>query len=145
MKLEIENLTQFPIPTLDLEKIASGLTDRDIDLVICNNAFIRELNMKHRRKTDSTDVLSFPIRGIEGNSSQLPLGSIVISIDKVNAAASEFMHSPREELLLLFIHGLLHLLGNDHARDNGEMRQKEELLITHYQLPTSLIVRTEDI
>ncbi len=143
MKLDIENLTEHQAPMYDLKKIASDLTTRDVDLIICDNTFIKGINMEHRRKTDSTDVLSFPIRGIEGDPDHIPLGSIVISIDKAKEAATYFGHSVNEEILLLFIHGLLHLLGNDHARDNGEMRQKEELLIMHYKLPTSLIVRTE--
>jgi probable rRNA maturation factor len=48
-----------------------------------------------------------------------------------------------EELSLLFIHGLLHLLGYDHETDDGEMRQKETELIRELGLPESLIVRTE--
>ena len=46
---------------------------------------------------------------------------------------------------LLFIHGLLHLLGYDHEVDSGEMREKEEALIKQYHLPESLIVRTKQL
>jgi len=143
MQLNIENLTNFHSAIPRLKTIASDLSHRDIDLIICDDEFIKNINLEHRRKTDSTDVLSFPIRGIKGDPSHIPLGSIVISIDKVNHAAKIYGHTPDEEIQLLFIHGLLHLLGYDHARDQGEMREKERKLITSYNLPPSLIVRAE--
>ncbi len=72
-----------------------------------------------------------------------PLGSLVISMDHVRQAAEAFSHSAEEETALLFIHGLLHLLGYDHECDNGEMRDDERRLIETFGLPKSLIVRTE--
>jgi probable rRNA maturation factor len=72
-----------------------------------------------------------------------PLGSIVISCDFVQEKALEFGHTQNDELCLLFIHGLLHILGYDHEVDNGEMRQKEKELINKFALPKSLIVRTQ--
>ncbi|MEO1923813.1 MAG: rRNA maturation RNase YbeY, partial [Nautiliaceae bacterium] len=85
-----------------------------------------------------TDVLSFPLENIPG----MPLGSIVISIDTAKKGAKEFGHSIENEIKLLFIHGLLHLLGYDHEIDNGEMRAKEEEIIKKFNLPQSLIIRT---
>ena len=55
--------------------------------------------------------------------------------------AKEYNHGSDNELKLLFIHGLLHLLGFDHEIDNGEHRHKEEELIKKFNLPSSLIVR----
>ena len=57
--------------------------------------------------------------------------------------SKELGHTPQDELALLFIHGLLHLLGYDHECDNGEMRAKEEELIKKFDLPESLIIRTD--
>jgi probable rRNA maturation factor len=71
----------------------------------------------------------------------VPLGSIVISTDFVEKYSKEYNHSYEEEFTLLFIHGLLHLLGYDHETDNGEHREKEEQLIKEFNLPKSLIVR----
>jgi probable rRNA maturation factor len=71
----------------------------------------------------------------------MPLGSIIISTDFISEKASEYNHSFEDEMKLLFIHGILHLLGFDHEVDNGEHRQKEEELIKKYNLPDSLIVR----
>ncbi|MCB4764914.1 MAG: rRNA maturation RNase YbeY, partial [Sulfurovum sp.] len=52
--------------------------------------------------------------------------------------------SEQEELTLLFMHGLLHLIGYDHETDAGEMRHKEEALIDTWKLPKSLIVRNQE-
>jgi len=143
MQLNIENLTDSWSAIAQLKIIASDLSHRDIDLIICDDAFIKNINTEHRRKTDATDVLSFPIRNIEGDPSHMPLGSVVISIDKVKEAAAHYGHTEDEEMQLLFIHAVLHLLGYDHARDQGEMREKERKLIAYYHLPASLIVRSE--
>ena len=72
-----------------------------------------------------------------------PLGSIVISSSHVEEKAKEFSHTTDDEFTLLFIHGLLHLLGFDHEVDSGEMRTKEKKLIEQFDLPKSLIIRTE--
>ena len=97
--------------------------------------------MEYRGKNTPTDVLSFPLNCdmIE----HIPLGSIVISIDYIILNSKILGHSLNDELSLLFIHGLLHLLGYDHEVDCGEMKAKEEALIKFFNLPNSLIVRTE--
>ena len=136
----LENITDLIVPIDHLEKIADYLTEKDVELILCDNEFIQFLNSIHRRKEDPTDVLSFPIRG---NREHEPAGSIVISMDKVKEKAIELDHTEQDELTLLFIHGLLHLLGHDHEKDNGEMREMEEKLIWRFDLPKSLIVRTE--
>ena len=71
-----------------------------------------------------------------------PLGSIVISSNFVEEKSKLYNHSFQDEFTLLFIHGVLHLLGYDHEIDNGEHRDKEEDLINKYNLPKSLIIRT---
>jgi len=135
-----ENMTDLTVPIDHLKMIADYLTEKDIELILCDNEFIEFLNSIHRRKNDPTDVLSFPIRGDREHE---PIGSIVISMDKVKEKAIELNHTEKDELTLLFIHGLLHLLGYDHEKDDGEMRAMEEKLIWRFDLPKSLIVRTE--
>ena len=122
-----------------LEKIAAALTEAPIELLITDNDTIQALNATYRKKDKPTDVLSFPV---EQEIPGMPLGSIVISEAFVRERAAEFGHTQQDELALLFIHGLLHLLGYDHEVDNGEMRTKEEQLIKQFELPESLIVRT---
>jgi probable rRNA maturation factor len=142
--LTIENNTTLMINFKQLESITLALTSREIDLSICYNPIIQKINAEYRGKDSATDVLSFPIESdFLGDVSHMPLGSIVISADFVTDKATELAHSNDDELALLFIHGLLHLLGYDHEVDSGEMRVKEEALIRKFNLPKSLIIRGE--
>jgi len=137
--LDIQNHTKFEFDDKILQKIAQKYSSKDIELLIIEDADMRELNKNSRGIDKSTDVLSFPLEHME----HTPLGSIVINIDKINEVSLRLSHSRDEELTLLFIHGLLHLLGYDHEIDNGEMREKEEEIIQEFNLPKSLIVRIE--
>jgi len=137
--IELDNKTQLQINQELLETIADSLTDKEIELIITNNEEIQELNAAHRGIDKPTDVLSFPYEEMPMS----PLGSIVISAEYVQNIATELGHTSSDELSLLFIHGLLHLLGYDHEVDNGEMRDKEKELIKKFSLPDSLIVRTQ--
>jgi len=139
MLISIENQTTFDTPLSELEKIASALTSKEIELIITDALTIQEMNASYRFKDMPTDVLSFPI---EGRFEGVPLGSIVICVDFIYEKAELLGHTPEQESQLLFIHGLLHLLGFDHESDNGEMREEEEVLIKKFNLPDSLIVRT---
>lgn len=136
--IDLDNQTSEEIDISSLEEILKELTKKDIELIITNNEEIQILNKEHRNIDKATDVLSFPL---EFDIPNMPLGSIVISIEYVEQKAKEYNHSFNDELKLLFIHGLLHLLGFDHEIDDGEQRQKEEELIKKFNLPKSLIVR----
>jgi len=136
--IDLDNQTNITIDTSSLEEILKEVTSKDIELIIVKNEEIQVLNKEHRNIDKATDVLSFPL---EFDMPNMPLGSIVISVDFVDEKAKEYNHSFEDELKLLFIHGLLHLVGFDHEIDNGEHRQKEEELIKKFNLPNSLIVR----
>ncbi|RYA24562.1 rRNA maturation RNase YbeY [Malaciobacter halophilus] len=136
--VDLDNRAEFEVDTKKIEEITLDLTNKDIELIITNNDEIQEINKEHRQKDMPTDVLSFPL---EFDMPNMPLGSIVISNEFVQEKAKEYNHSIQDEFTLLFIHGLLHLLGYDHEIDNGEHRLKEEELIKKYNLPNSLIVR----
>ncbi|MDY0116524.1 MAG: rRNA maturation RNase YbeY [Sulfurimonadaceae bacterium] len=136
--IELFNKTTLEIDTDFLETIVLEFTKREIELIITDNVEIQALNKEFRAINKDTDVLSFPLEDFPFT----PLGSIVISEDHVKAKAKEHGHSVKDEYTLLFIHGLLHLLGFDHETDDEEMRKEEERLVEHYNLPKSLIVRT---
>jgi probable rRNA maturation factor len=136
--IDLENNTDFEIDISNLEKIANTLTKKDIELLVVKNNEIQILNKEHRNIDKATDVLSFPM---DFDFDNMPLGSIVISTDFVEEKSKEYGHSFNEEFSLLFIHGILHLLGFDHEVDSGEHRTKEEELIKEFKLPDSLIVR----
>ena len=135
--LEIENQTSFDISLDVLKSISKSLSSKDIELIVCQNDYIQDINNQFRQKNTPTDVLSFPYEDMP----YTPLGSIVISVDFVQEKAKLYNHNFDDEFTLLFIHGILHLLGYDHEVDNGEHRIKEEELIKKYKLPSSLIVR----
>lgn len=136
--IEFDNRTPLEISTDTVDIIANFLTKKDIELIITDNNEIQEINKTHRGIDKDTDVLSFPYEDVP----MCPLGSIVISASHVEEKAKEFGHTQDNEFALLFLHGLLHLLGYDHEIDNGEMREKEAELIKKFNLPSSLIIRT---
>ncbi len=147
MKLiDLDNQTTLTVDMHLLEEIAVSLTSKEIELIITDNSTITELNSEHRGKESPTDVLSFPIDDsfMDHSLNNIPLGSIVISEDFIKEKATHFGHTQNDELSLLFIHGLLHLLGFDHENDEGEMRKKEKEIIESFSLPSSLILRTEE-
>lgn len=127
----------YDVELKKLQTIKEELTEKEVELIFVSNDEIAVLNQEFRDKDHATDVLSFPLSEMPHS----PLGTIVISIDKVKEKADELGHSEDDELALLFIHGLLHLLGYDHEIDEGQMREKEEALIKEFELPNSLIVR----
>jgi probable rRNA maturation factor len=137
--IELDNRTSLTLNEHLLNSIASSLTDKEIELIITNNSEMQEINAMHRNIDKPTDVLSFPYDDMP----MTPLGSIVISKEFVEQKSLELGHTKEDELTLLFIHGFLHLLGYDHEIDKGEMRLKEQSIIEEFQLPESLIVRTE--
>ena len=137
--IDFDNQTDFKVDIKELEKIANYITNKDFELILVDNLTIKEINKEYRNIDKPTDVLSFPLDVVcEG----MPIGSIIISIDFLDKAL-EYGHSKEDELKLLLIHGLLHLIGYDHEVDNGEMREKEKEIIEYFNLPNSLIIRNE--
>ena len=120
-----------------LEQIADFLGAGDVELVFVNYDEMRKINHEHRGIDKATDVLSFPYEQVVGGL----MGSVVISTDTANRVASELGHSIECEIALLFLHGVLHILGYDHEIDDGQMRGKEKEVIEHFNLPNSLIIR----
>ena len=137
--IDFENQTDFKFDINSLKEIYEYLTEKDLELILTTDEEIQKLNKIHRQKDKPTDVLSFPLENMPG----MPLGSIIISVDTAKKGADEFGHSVNDEIKLLFIHGLLHILGYDHEIDNGEMREKEKEIIEKFNLPKSLVIRNE--
>lgn len=137
LDIVFENNTDLEIDLSLAKRICKDLNVHEIELILTDNQEIHEINLTTRGKDAPTDVLSFPYEQMHN----IPLGSIVISKDYILKYAKQYQHSNENEFYLLFIHGLLHLLGYDHEVDDGEHRQKEEELIKKYDLPQSLIIR----
>jgi len=116
-----------------------GLEGR-VTLVLTSSQEIRSLNAHFRGKNKATDVLSFPAdapaqdRGVAGE--------IAISADIARQNAVRLGHSAALEVKVLALHGILHLAGFDHERDNGRMARKEADLRRKLRLPCTLIERS---
>ena len=99
----------------------------------CDDEAIKELNKQYRDKNEATDVLSFPIELENFIPEVRMLGDIVISTDTAKRQAEEFKHPVIVEIVILLIHGLLHLHGFDHIEeaDRVVMRAKETEVFKH--------------
>lgn len=137
--IDLDNRTDKNYNFALLEQIANTLSEREIELLLTDDDEISQINREFRGIDKATDVLSFPSDPFPN----APLGSIIISVDKVQGVAEELGHTEDDEIALLFIHGILHLLGYDHEVDSGEMRERERELVNEFNLPLSLIVRTQ--
>jgi len=116
-----------------LEKLR--LDSWDLSVLLCNNAYIRDLNFRYRNRDEPTDVLSFTLgETVPGNETgeerYLP-GDIVLSLQALGENAEYFKVSDDEELRRLLIHGILHLNGMDHGSNEAEepmLRLQEQIL-----------------
>ena len=105
---------------------AIGASDGDATIVFVSDAAIRKLNRQFRGKDSATDVLSFPSRSESfETAAETNLGEIVISLARAQAQAKENGLTLVNEVEQLILHGLLHLCGHDHERDDGEMNRLE--------------------
>ena len=136
--IDLDNQTGIEIDIDILNDIADE--KKVIELVIVDDKTMQAINLKQRGVNKTTDVLSFPLEDFP----HFPLGSIVINSDLAKIRAKEFGHRLSDEITLMFIHGLLHIKGYDHERDNKEMRDEEARIIDKFNLPKSLIMRMEE-
>jgi len=113
--------------------------DVTLSIVIDNNEKLRELNSQFRGINAPTDVLSFPSGEIDPETSQVYLGDIIISWEKVQEQAIQ--QSVECEMRLLVVHGVLHLLGYDHATDDeqNEMWEIQDHILKPFGCSSPLI------
>jgi len=123
-----------------------GLSGCEVELTLCGDTEMERLNFDHMGERGPTDVLSFPLHewAVDGILSHLSdddgvsppgpmmLGDLVIDVDQAVRQAAEGSWSVLEELVLLAIHGTLHLLGHDHAEldEEATMRQVEHSVLS---------------
>ena len=101
---------------------------------------IRGYNKRFGHQDRATDVLSFPADG-EGRQAGSYLGDILISVETARKNAVRYGLEIEEEVKILALHGLLHLVGYDHERDGGQMARQERRWCTRLGLRRSLINR----
>ena len=114
-------------------EVAQG---RPFDCLITGDAELRRLNREFLGKDYPTDVLSFSAPG-----ASVFLGDIAISFPRARAQARAFGHDTGQEIQILMLHGLLHLLGMDHTTGGGRMARAEKRWRARLGLPNGLIER----
>jgi probable rRNA maturation factor len=117
----------------------------EVDVLLTDDAGIQGINLDQRGVDAPTDVLSFPMFEFlpgepptEGTAERdpdtglLPLGDMVLSVERAEAQAEEYGHSVERELCYLAVHSVLHLLGYDHMDEGpqkAQMRAREEEIL----------------
>lgn len=114
-------------------EVAAG---RPFTCLVTDDRELRRLNREFLGKDYPADVLSFPTGESIG-----PLGDLAISTDRAISQAAEFGHPPEQEIRILMLHGVLHLLGMDHETDRGAMARAEKSWRRRLDLPASLTER----
>jgi probable rRNA maturation factor len=108
---------------------------RPFDCLVTGDAELRRLNKQFRGEDCATDVLS--VAGADPAS----LGDIAISLQRARAQAGEFGHSVEQEVSILMLHGVLHLMGMDHQAGDGRMARAEKRWRVRLGLAHGLIER----
>ena len=115
----------------------------EVDVSVTSDEGIHQINLDMRQVDRPTDVLSFPAFDLtpgelpgpeeaDPATGLVPLGDMVISLERVNAQAKEYGHSSRRELAYLVVHSVLHLLGYDHLDEGpqkAQMRGREDAIM----------------
>ena len=126
---QIEEQFQDKIKTQRLEEaVLSVLKHQDADpdsgvsILIGDDEKIQELNKEYLDIDAPTDVLSFPAGFNDPESGHIYLGDMIISFPRAQVQAEAGGHPVMEEIILLVVHGMLHLLGHDHAGEEEKER-----------------------
>ena len=134
-RLSVQVVGRAPGLAAWLSSVAPARARGTMTVAIVSDARVRALNRQYRKKDTPTDVLSFPAR------ERGFLGDVVIASGVAARQAREAGHSLAIEVRVLALHGLLHLLGYDHERDDGRMARLERRLRKRGGLREGLIER----
>ncbi|MBU4561638.1 rRNA maturation RNase YbeY [bacterium] len=113
-------------------RAGEGYREVQVSILFCSDPYIKRLNKEYREVNAPTDVLAFSMHG--GRFPKVHpeiLGDVVISLETASRQAKRFRHSLDEEIVLLVVHGILHLLGYDHLKNKDKelMRRKEKQIL----------------
>ena len=121
--------SESPFPKDLLERAASAALehemqslDSELTIVLTNDARLQELNRDYLGIDAPTDVLSFPASELDPETGARYIGDILISVARAASQAIAAGHALESEVQLLVVHGVLHLLGHDHAEATEKAR-----------------------
>ena len=133
--IDEEKWRDLAIHTLQAEGVHAG----ELNLIFVDSQNIQELNETYLGKSEPTDVLAFPIDSLDISTTSTPLllGDVVICPEKAMENAKSQSKTLDEEIALLVLHGVLHILGYDHAEPNEKavMKKREKQLLSELYLP----------
>lgn len=124
-----EWIRQVVSETLAVQGVNSAA---ELGLVITDDETIRQLNKRYRNQDEATDVLSFALLEdsnppfVNPPDGVLHLGEVIVSYPQAAVQAEEHHHSLKQELALLVVHGVLHLLGHDDEDAKGRLKMRAE-------------------
>jgi probable rRNA maturation factor len=111
-----------PIETAPLEQAVrlvlqtqAAPAGAELTIVLADDEKLQDLNLDFRGIDSPTDVLSFPANEPDPDTGTVYIGDVIVSVDRAQEQALAGGHSLQAELQLLIVHGVLHLLGHDHA------------------------------
>ncbi len=137
--IEYENIIKLVID--ETLKSEGFVNIGEVSVSIVTNSEIRKINKKFRGIDKETDVLSFPLNDNLKDSDykyeeELPLGDIIISLEKAKEQSKAYGHNLERELGFLTAHSVLHLLGYDHMteEEEQEMNFKQEQVLQRLKL-----------
>lgn len=121
--------TEFDFPKDLLERAAQAALEHEaqsleseLSVILTNDTRLHELNLNYLGINAPTDVLSFPASETDPETGARYLGDILISVPRAQTQAEVAGHPLEAEVQLLVVHGVLHLLGYDHAQANEKAR-----------------------
>jgi probable rRNA maturation factor len=131
LKISVANLLSRRLPIKEIRQIAErvlieeGIEEGEVSVVLAGDELLLELNRKYRGVDKTTDVLAFPFEEEEC------LGEVIISVDAARDQARAYGHSIKEEIKILLVHGILHLIGYDHEveEEASKMQARERGII----------------
>lgn len=108
---------------------ASG--DAELTIVLGTDELLQDLNQEYLEIDSPTDVLSFPVEFTDPDTEANYLGDIIISVPRAVSQAEAGLHPIKDELQLLVVHAVLHLMGYDHAEDDEKvsMQQMQDAIL----------------
>ncbi len=117
----------------------------ELGLVLADDDRVRRLNRDYRGRDEPTNVLSFPAGGVPAGAASAPLGDVVLALETLVAEAEAQGKRPEDHLSHLVVHGVLHLLGYDHAEEPeaSEMERLEVAALAGLGVPDPYAPRAE--
>ncbi len=142
MTIEVTNTSGQLVPTTEITSLMTHAMNAlelnpecDLNIAFVDNDYMTELHIKWMDEPGTTDVLSFPMDMPEEPGEAVTLGDIVISPVVAAAQAISQGHSTEHEIFILATHGLLHIIGYDHAdtADEKIMFELQEKIVTDWE------------